>query len=64
MMLGMREKERHEQIFLSGDRGGFQNSSVWTRSDADTTHMSKALGIIQMRQTRSIQIEEDACIQN
>ena len=49
---------------LSGDRGAFQNGSARTRSDADAAHMRKASGIMQMRQTRQMQIDEDACIRN
>ena len=49
---------------LSGDRGAFQNGSVRTRSDADAAHMGKASGIMQMRQTRQMQIDEDAGIRN
>jgi len=60
MILVMRKKERHDRIFLSGDRGAFQNSSTRTRSDVHTVHMRKALGIMLMRQTRSMQIDEDA----
>ena len=46
------------------DRGAFQNGSTGTRSDADAAHMRKASGIMQMRQTRQMQIDEDACIRN
>jgi len=49
---------------LSGDCGAFQNGSARTRSDADVAHMRKASGIMQMRQTRQMQIDEDACIRN
>jgi len=47
-----------------GDRGAFQNGSARTRSDADAAHMRKAPGIMQMRQTTQMQIDEDACIRN
>jgi len=53
-----------KQELLSGDRGAFQNGSARTRSDADTARMRKASGIMQMRQTRQMQIDEDACIRN
>ena len=47
------------------EMNSFQNGIAWTRSDADATHMRTASGIIQlMRQTRQIQINKDACIQN
>jgi len=63
-----RRKERarrfYERELLSGDRGAFQNGSARTRSDADAAHMRKASGIMQMRQTRRMQINEDACIRN
>jgi len=49
---------------LSGGSGAFQNGSARTRSDADAAHMRKASGIMQMRQTRQMQIDEDACIRN
>jgi len=55
---------RCEQKPLSGDRGAFQKGSARTRSDADAVHMRKAWGIMQMRQTRQMQIDEDACIRN
>ena len=45
---------------LSGDRGAFQRGSARTRSDADAAHMRTASGIKQMRQTRQMQIDEDA----
>ena len=60
----LRSLERHQRELLSGDRGAFQNGSARTRSDADAAHMSKASGIMQMRQTRQMQIDEDACIRN
>jgi len=44
--------------------GVFQNGSAWTRSDADATHLRKASGVIQMRQTRQMQINTDAWIRN
>ena len=53
-----------ERILLSGDRGAFQNGSARTRSDADAAHMRKASGVIQMRQTTQMQIDEDARIRN
>ena len=40
------------------------NGSARTRSDADAAHMRKASGIMQMRQTRQMHIDEDACIRN
>jgi len=49
---------------LSGDHGAFQNGSARMCLDADATHMRKASGIMQMRQTRQMQIDEDACIRN
>ena len=49
---------------LSGDRELFQNGSARTRSDADAALMRKAQGVMQMRQTRQMQIDEDACIRN
>jgi len=49
---------------LSGHHGAFQNGSARMHSDADATHMRKASGIMQMRQTRQMQIDEDACIRN
>ena len=33
-----------------------------TRSDADAAHMRKVPGVMQMRQTRQMHIDEDACI--
>jgi len=42
----------------------FQNGSAWTRSDADAAHMRKASGIIQIYQTRQMQINKNACIRN
>jgi len=54
----------NQRELLSGDRGAFQNGSARTRSDADAAHMRKAPGIMQMRQTRQMQIDEDACIRN
>ena len=47
-----------------GGLRAFQNGFATTRSDADAAHMRKASGIMQMRQTRQIQIDEDACIRN
>jgi len=43
-----------------------QNGSVMTRSDTDSdaAHMRKAPGVMQMRQTRQMQSDEDACIKN
>ena len=41
-----------------------QNGSARTRADADATHMKKAPGVMQMRQTRQMQVDEDACIRN
>jgi len=46
------------------EMGAFQNDSAWTRPDADAAHMRKASGVIQMRQTRQMQINKDACIRN
>jgi len=46
------------------EMGAFQNGSAWTRSDADVAHMRKASGVIQMRQTRQMQINKDACVRN
>jgi len=39
---------------------------VMTRSDTDSdaAHMRKAPGVMQMRQTRQMQSDEDACIKN
>ena len=54
----------YQRKLLPGDRGAFQNGSWRTRSDADAAHMRKASGIMQMRQTRQMQIDEDACIRN
>jgi len=45
-------------------KGVFRNGSARTRSDADAAHMRKASGIMQMRQTTQMQIDEDACIRN
>jgi len=42
----------------------FQNSKARTRSDADAAHRRKASGVMQMRQTRQMQIDEDANIRN
>jgi len=42
----------------------FQKGSARTRSDTDAAHMRKAPGVMQMRQTRQMQIDEDACIRN
>ena len=56
--------EQGEREILSGDRGAFQNDSARTRSDTDAAHMRKASGIMQMRQTRQMQIDEDACIRD
>ena len=53
-----------ERELLSGDRGAFQNGSARTRSYADAAHMRKASDIMQMRQTRQMQIDEDACTRN
>jgi len=53
-----------QRELLSGNRGAFQNGSARTRSDADAAHMRKASGIMQMHQTRQLQINEDACISN
>ena len=53
-----------QRELLSGDRGAFQNGCARTRSDADAAHMRKASGIMQMPQTRQMQIDEDACIRN
>jgi len=57
-------RARNQRELLSGDRGAFQNGSARTRSDADAAHMRKASGIMQMRQTRQMQIDEDARIRN
>ena len=54
----------YQRELLSGDCGAFQNGSARTRSDADAAHMRKTSGIMQMRQTRQMQIDEDACIRN
>jgi len=62
--VGPHQWRYHQQIPLSGDRGAFQNGSARTRSDADAAHMRKASGIMQMRQTRQMQIDEDAGITN
>jgi len=37
---------------------------AWTRSDADAAHMRKASGVMQMRQTRQMQMDEDTCIRD
>jgi len=44
----------------------FQNGSARTCSDADAAHLRKAPGVMQMRQTREMQMSnsEDACIRN
>ena len=55
---------QEERVLLSGDGGTLQNGSARTCSDADAVHMRKACGIMQMRQTRQIQIDEDAGIRN
>ena len=44
--------------------GAFQNGSAWTRSDADAAHMRKASGVMQVCQTRQMQVNKDACIRN
>jgi hypothetical protein len=62
--VGPHQWRHHQRELLSGDRGAFQNGSARTRSDADAAHMRKASGIMQMRQTRQMQIDEDACIRN
>ena len=62
--VGPYQRQHHQRIFLLGDRRAFQNGSARTRSDADAVHMRKAPGIMQMRQTRQMQIDEDACIRN
>ena len=46
------------------EMGAFQNGSAWIRSDADAAHMRKASSVIQMRQTRQMQMNKDACIGN
>ena len=38
--------------------------SMRTRADADAAHMRKVPAVMQMRQTRQMQIDEDACIRN
>ena len=62
--VGPHQWRHHQRKVLAGDRGAFQNGSTRTRSDADAAHMRKASGIMQMRQTRQMQIDEDACIRN
>ena len=57
-------RARNQQELLSEDRGAFQDGSARTRSDAAAAHMREASGIMQVRQTRQIQIDEDACIRN
>jgi len=47
-----------------GRSRAFQNGSARTRSDTDAAHMRKAPGVMQMRQMRQMQIDEDACIRN
>jgi len=47
-----------------GRSQAFQNVSARTRSDTDAAHMRKAPGVMQMRQTRQMQVDEDACIRN
>jgi len=42
----------------------FQNGSARTCWDTDAARMGKAPSILQMHQTRQIQINEDACIRN
>ena len=49
---------------LSGDRELLRIGYVRTRSDADTAQMRKAPGVMQMRQTRQTQMDEDACTRN
>jgi len=49
---------------LPGDRELFWIESARTRSDADAVHMRKVPGIMQMRQTRQMLMDEDACIRN
>jgi len=56
-------------IYISSENpfremGAFQNGSAWTRSDTDAAHMRKASGVIQVRQTRQMQVNKDACIRN
>ena len=47
-----------------GRSRAFQNGSANTRSESDAAHMRKAPGVVQMRQTRQMQIDENACIRN
>ena len=49
-----------------GRMRAFQNGSARTCSDADAAHLRKAPGVMQMRQTREMQMSnsEDACIRN
>jgi len=46
------------------EMGAFQNGSTWTRSDTHAAHMRNASGVIQIRQTRQMQMNKDACIRN
>ena len=62
--VGPHQWRHHQRKLLSGDRGALRNGSARTRSDADAAHMTKASGIMQMRQTRQMQIDEDACLRN
>jgi len=54
----------NQRKLLSGDHGAFQNASARTRADANAAHMRKAPGIMQMRHTTQMQIDQDACIRN
>jgi len=57
-------RAHNQRELFSGDRRAFQNASARTCSDAHATHMRKASGIMQMRQKRQMQFDEDACIRN